>query len=35
MLNVDSFPVDWYVDKKDKKDAKKDTKDDTLYQSYL
>ncbi|MGA2099667.1 MAG: M1 family metallopeptidase [Candidatus Sulfotelmatobacter sp.] len=30
---VDSFPVNWYEEKKDKKDSKKD--DDTLYQSYV
>jgi len=30
---VDSFPTDWYVQKKDKKDAKKGGKDDTVYQS--
>jgi len=32
VLNVDSFPVNWYEEKKDKKDSKKDAKDDTLYQ---
>ena len=33
VLNVNSFPVDWYVDDKDK--SKKDKKDDTLYQTYV
>ncbi|HSY93835.1 MAG TPA: M1 family metallopeptidase [Candidatus Binatus sp.] len=33
VLNVDSFPVGWYEEKKDKKDTKKDAKDDTVYQS--
>ena len=33
VLNIDSFPVNWYEEKKDKKDAKKDAKDDTVYQS--
>ena len=33
VLNVDSFPVSWYEEKKDKKDTKKDAKDDTVYQS--
>jgi hypothetical protein len=38
VLNVNSFPVNWYEDKndkKDKKDTKKGAKDDTLYQSYV
>src|SRR5580658_6252198 len=42
VLNVDSFPVNWYEEKKDqtgsKKDAKKDAKDakdDTVYQTYV
>jgi len=36
VLNVNSFPVNWYEEKKDKKDAKKDKdKDDTVYQSYV
>ena len=35
VLNVNSFPVNWYEEKKDKKDAKKNGKDDTLYQSYV
>jgi aminopeptidase N len=35
VLNVNSFPVNWYEEKKDKKDAKKGAKDDTLYQSYV
>jgi len=30
---VDSFPTDWYVKKKDKKDAKKGGKDERVYQS--
>jgi hypothetical protein len=36
VLNIDSFPANWYEEKKDKKDAKKvakDAKDDTVYQS--
>jgi hypothetical protein len=36
VLNVNSFPVNWYEEKKDKKDAKKDKdKDNTVYQSYV
>lgn len=36
ILSVNSFPVDWYKDNKDKKEAKKDKgKDDTVYQSYV
>lgn len=39
VMKVDSFPVNWYEEKKekdkDKKDAKKDDKDDTVYQSYV
>jgi aminopeptidase N len=35
VLNVNSFPVNWYEEKKDKKDTKKGAKDDTLYQSYV
>ena len=35
VLNIDSFPVNWYEEKKDKKDEKKDAKDDTVYQSYV
>jgi hypothetical protein len=34
VLSADSFPVNWYEDKKSKKDAKKDN-DDTVYQSYV
>jgi hypothetical protein len=34
VLSVDSFPVNWYEEKKDKKDAKKD-EGNTLYQSYV
>jgi aminopeptidase N len=33
--SVDSFPINWYEEKRDKKDAKKDAKDDTVYQSYV
>ncbi|HWO32060.1 MAG TPA: M1 family aminopeptidase, partial [Candidatus Acidoferrum sp.] len=33
VLNVDSFPMNWYEEKKDKKDSKKDARDDTVYQS--
>jgi hypothetical protein len=34
VLNINSFPVNWYEE--EKKDAKKDTnKDDTVYQSYV
>jgi hypothetical protein len=34
---IDSYPVDWYEEKKDdkKKDKKKDTKDDTVYNSFV
>jgi hypothetical protein len=34
---IDSFPVDWYAEKKEKgsKDAKKGEKDTTVYQSYV
>ncbi len=36
ILSVNSFPANWYEEKKkDKKDAKKDAKDDTVYQSYV
>jgi hypothetical protein len=35
VLDVKSFPVNWYEENKDNKDTKKGTKDDTLYQSYL
>jgi hypothetical protein len=36
VLSVHSFPVNWYEDKKDGKNAKKDkAKDDTVYQSYV
>src|SRR5713226_4333642 len=37
VMKVDSFPVNWFEEKKDKdkKDAKKDGKDDTVYQSYV
>ena len=34
VLNVDSFPVNWYEEKKDKKDSKKDDEN-TVYQSYV
>ncbi len=35
VLSVNSFPVNWYEEKKDKKDTKKGEKDDTVYQSYV
>ena len=35
VINVDSFPVSWYEEKKDRKEAKKGEKDDTVYQSYV
>jgi len=37
VLKVDSFPVNWYEDKQDKKAAKKNDKgkEDTVYQSYV
>ncbi len=36
VLSVHSFPVNWYEEKKDGKNAKKDkAKDDTVYQSYV
>ena len=36
VLKVDSFPVNWFVDQKQRKAEKKDKgKDDTLYQSYV
>jgi aminopeptidase N len=35
VMKVDSFPANWYEEHKDKKDAKKDEKDDTVYQSYV
>jgi hypothetical protein len=35
ILKVDSFPAEWYLEKKDKKNTKKDGKDDTVYQSYV
>jgi Peptidase family M1 domain len=34
VLSADSFPVNWYEEKKSKQDAKK-AKDDTVYQSYV
>jgi aminopeptidase N len=34
ILKVDSFPVNWFEDKEDKKKDKKE-KDDTVYQSYV
>jgi len=34
VLSVNSFPVNWYEEKKDKKEATKG-KDDTVYQSYV
>ena len=33
VLKIESFPVNWYEEKKDKKDPKKDAKDDTIYSS--
>jgi hypothetical protein len=36
VIKVDSFPVNWYEEQKErKKDAKKSAKDDTVYQSYV
>jgi hypothetical protein len=35
ILSVDSYPTNWYEEKKDKKDGKKGAKDDTMYQSYV
>ena len=35
VMKVDSFPANWYEEHKDRKDAKKDEKDDTVYQSYV
>ena len=35
VLNVNSFPANWYEDKKDKKESKDKRKDDTVYQSYV
>jgi aminopeptidase N len=35
VLSVNSFPVNWYEEKKDKRDTKKGEKGDTLYQSYV
>jgi hypothetical protein len=36
VLKLDSFPVNWYEGRKDRKAAKKSTgKDDTVYQSYV
>jgi hypothetical protein len=35
ILKIDSFPAEWYLEKKDKKNTKKDGKDDTVYQSYV
>jgi hypothetical protein len=34
VLKIDSFPVDWYESKKDRKESKKG-KDNTVYQSYV
>jgi hypothetical protein len=34
VTKIDSYPLNWYEEKKDKKDAKKE-KDDTVYQSYV
>ena len=33
--SINSFPVNWYQDNKDKKDVPKGSKDDTVYQSYV
>jgi len=35
VLGVDSYPTNWFEEKKDKKDEKKGAKDDTVYQSYV
>jgi Peptidase family M1 domain len=35
VLNIQSFPANWYEDKHDGKVGKKDDKHDTLYQSYV
>jgi Peptidase family M1 domain len=35
VLNVNSYPLGWYEDKKDKKTAIHGGKDDTVYQSYV
>jgi len=35
VLRVESYPSNWYEEKKDKKGSKKDAKNDTLYQSYV
>jgi hypothetical protein len=35
VLKIESFPVNWYEEKKGKKAAKELTKDDTIYQSYV
>lgn len=35
VTRIESIPVNWYEEKKDKKDAKKDSKDDTLYNSFV
>jgi aminopeptidase N len=35
VLKIDSFPVNWYEEKKDKKARRKGAKDDTIYQSYV
>ena len=35
VLKIESYPVSWFEEKKDKKEAKKDAKDDTVYQSYV
>jgi len=35
VLKIESYPINWSEEKKDKKEAKKDDKDDTVYQSYV
>src|ERR1700688_2235543 len=35
VLDINSFPVNWYEEKKDKKAAKKAAEGDTVYQSYV
>lgn len=35
VLKIESYPISWFEEKKDKKEAKKDAKDDTVYQSYV
>jgi hypothetical protein len=35
VLSINSFPANWHEEKKEKKAAKKDAKDDTVYESYV